>query len=72
MVCYLQGLTRKYISMVIHQCAQFCNNPRLVDKRVARIITKYLANISIFTDLQDRKRQLYIPGMVSRPNKENH
>ena len=36
MLIYIQGSTRTEISMVIHQCAHFCNNPHLVHERAVR------------------------------------
>ena len=32
-LCYIQGPTQPEISMTVHQCAKFCNNPRIVHER---------------------------------------
>ena len=55
--------------MVIHQCAIFLNNPRLVPERDARHITSYLASTSTYVYLQDNSCQLYTQGIIYRPNK---
>ena len=39
---YLQGSTRPDISMAVHQCARFCNFPRMLHERAMRRIGKYL------------------------------
>ena len=40
---YLQGLTRPDTSMVVHQCARFSNDPRLIHERAIRKIGKYFS-----------------------------
>ena len=42
MLNYLQGSTRPDISMAIHQCARFSNDPRALHERGVRHIGKYL------------------------------
>ena len=42
MLTYLQGSTRPDISMAVHQCARFCNYPKLLHERAIRRIGKYL------------------------------
>lgn len=42
MMNYLQQSTRPDISMAVHQCARFCNNPRLSHERAVKRIVKYL------------------------------
>ena len=42
MLNYLQGSTRPDISMAVHQCARFCNDPRLAHERAVMKIGKYL------------------------------
>ena len=37
---YLQESTRPEISMAVHQCALFCNTPRLIQERSVKRITK--------------------------------
>ena len=51
MLSYIQGSTQPEISMAVHQCACFCNNPRLLHKRAVRLIDKYLASMSTYVDL---------------------
>ena len=58
--------------MAIHQCACFCNNPRLVHERAVRRITKYLARTPTHTDLPVGNIQVYTCRVVYRPNKEKH
>ena len=43
MLTYLTGSTRPDISMAVHQCARFCNFPRLIHERAIRHIGKYLS-----------------------------
>eukprot|EP00957_Ditylum_brightwellii_P129511 9878996-Ditylum_brightwellii.AAC.1 len=40
---YLQGSTRPEIAMAVHQCARFCNDPRLSRERAVWRIVKYLS-----------------------------
>ncbi len=42
MMNYLQQSTRLYTSMAVHQCACFCNNPRLSHERAIKRIARYL------------------------------
>ena len=42
MLGYLQGSARPDIATVVHQCARFCNDPRLSYERAIRRIGKYL------------------------------
>ena len=42
MLGYLQGSTRPDIATAVHQCARFCNDPRLSHERAIRRIGKYL------------------------------
>jgi len=42
MLGYLQGSTRPDIATAVHQCARFCNEPRLSHERAIRRIGKYL------------------------------
>ena len=44
MLFYLQGLIHPTISMVLHQCAQFQNDPKLVHEQEVRKIEKYLSD----------------------------
>ena len=39
--------------MAVHHCAWFCNNKYLVHDRAIRRIAKYLAIMSIYTNLLD-------------------
>ena len=41
--------------MYVHQCARFCNNPRLVREHAIRRITNYLVITSKYMDLPDVK-----------------
>ena len=56
--------------MAVHQCARFCNNPRLVHKRFVRRITKYLAIMSTYVDLLDRNIWLTTCGIVNKTDIE--
>ena len=47
----IHGSTRPEISMSVHQCARFFNNPRLVHEISVRCIAKYLASTSTYVDL---------------------
>jgi hypothetical protein len=42
MLGYLQGSSRPDISMAVHQCARFNNNPKAIHERAIRHIGKYL------------------------------
>jgi len=42
MLNYLQGTTRPDISMAVHQCARFCNDPKLSHERAVHRIIHYL------------------------------
>ncbi len=42
MMNYLQQSTRPDISMAVHQCACFCNDPRLSHERAVKRIARYL------------------------------
>ena len=66
MLSCIWGSTQQEISMVIHQCAQFFNNPCLVDKCAVRRISKYLARTSTGTDLSDGNIRLYTCEVVYR------
>ncbi len=44
MLTYLQGNTRPEISMVTHQLAQFCQDPRLSHEQVTTRLGRYLAH----------------------------
>ena len=70
MLSYLHGSTRPYISMAVHQCVQFCNNPRPVHKLSVRLIAKYLASTSTYVDLPYGNRRLTTRGVVYNPNIE--
>jgi hypothetical protein len=56
MMNYLQQSTRPDISFAVHQCARFCNDPKLSHERAVKRITKYL--------LGTRDR-----GVICRPDK---
>ncbi len=43
MLTYLQGTSRPDISMSVHQCARFNNNPMLSHERTIKRIVRYLA-----------------------------
>ena len=70
MLSYLQGSTHRGISMPVHQCARFFNNPRLVQKRAIRRIEKYLVNTSVYVNLPDIKRWLNTHVIVYRTDIE--
>jgi len=53
---YLQSSTRPDISMAVHQCARFNNEPRMMHERALRRIAKYLIGT------QDR-------GIIFKPDK---
>ena len=56
--------------MVVHQCANFFNNPRLVHKRATRHISNYLVITSTHVELPDGNRQVFTHGVVYNPYKE--
>ena len=56
--------------MVVHQCAQFCNNPRLVQEHAIKRIAKFVASTSTHFYLPGLNWQLFTWGVVYRPNKE--
>ena len=68
MLSYIQGLTRAEISMAVHQCAHFWNNPRLVHKQFVRCIAKCPASTYIYVDLLDRNWRLTTCCLVYSPN----
>ena len=43
MLNYLEKTTRPDIAYAVHQCARFCENPRLVHERAVHRIVRYLA-----------------------------
>ena len=53
MLIYLKGYTRPEISMAVHQCATFFNNPLLVHKHAVRRIAKNFAINSTYVYLPD-------------------
>ena len=55
MLGYLQGTTRPDISMAVHQCARFNNDPKLSHERAVKRIVKYLL------DTKDK-------GLTFKPN----
>ena len=57
------------ISMAVHQCAIFCNNPRFVHEHSIRRIAKLLAITSTYVDLPDGNLWLSTRGVVYKPNK---
>ena len=68
MLSYLQVSTRPKISMAVHQCECFCNNPRLVQERAVRRISKYLSSTYTYVDLPDGNRRLNTHGIVYSPD----
>ena len=43
MMSYMQGLNCPDISMAVHQCARFLNNPRLIHERAVKTIANYFS-----------------------------
>ena len=70
MLGYFKGSTRPEISMSVHHCVHFCNNPRPVHERAVRRIVKYLASTSIYVNLPDGTWRLNTCSEVDRPDKE--
>ena len=68
MLSYLQGSTLPEISISIHQCAHFLNNPHLVHERAIRRIANYLVSTSTYVDLPNINIRLTIRGVVSSPD----
>ena len=64
MLSYLKGSTRPEISMAVHQCARFCNNPRLVHEHAIRQITNYLTSTSNYVYLLYINWHLTTNGVV--------
>ena len=48
MLSYPQVYTQPEVSMAMHQCARFCNNPCLVHEHAIRRIANYLASMSTY------------------------
>ena len=70
MLIYLQGYNQPEIYMTVHQCAIFCNNPRLVHKRAVKRIEKYLVSKSTYTNWPVGNSRLSACGVVYSPDKE--
>ena len=70
MLSYLQGSTRPEISISIHQCAPFLNNPHLVHERAIRRIANYLVSMSTYVYLLDGNWRLSTRGIFYRTNIE--
>ena len=70
MLSYIWGSTQTATSIVVHQCALFCNNPCLVHKCAVRNITKYLKSTCTYVDLPDGNIRLSTYGVVQNPDKE--
>ena len=70
MLSYLRVLTRPEISMAVHQCERFCNNPRLVHKCAIRRIANYLVSMSTYVYLLDGNWRLSTRGIFYRTNIE--
>ena len=68
MLSYIKGSTRPEISMAIHQCEIFFNNPRLVYRHTTRRIEEYPASTSTHVDFPDGNRQLSTCVIVYKPN----
>ena len=58
------------MSMTVHQCARFWNNPRLLHESAVKRIAKYLASTSAYGDLPDWNRRLTTCGVVYKPDIE--
>ena len=56
--------------MAVHQCANFFNNLRLVNKRAVIIIAEYLSSTSTYIYSPDVNQQLSTCGVVYNPDKE--
>ena len=70
MLSYLQGSTRPEISIYIHQCACFCNNPHLAHKLSVQRIENYLVRTSTYVDLPYVNLRLTTHGVFYRTNIE--
>ena len=68
MLNYLQGTTRIEKSITVHQCARFCNYPRLVHECAAKKIANYLERTSVNVDLLDKNLHLTTIGVVYKPD----
>ena len=51
MLSYIHVSKQTEISMAVHQCAQFFNNPCLVHELVVRLISKYRVIMSTYVNL---------------------
>ena len=69
MLSYLYGWTQPEISMHVHQCARFFNNPRLVHGRTIRRIVKYLASTYTYVYLPDLNWRLSTRGVINNTDK---
>ena len=72
MLNYIQVLTLPEITMAIHQCTHFCNNLRLVHKRIVIQITRCLTSTYTYVNLSGRNRRLTTCGVVYNPNMETN
>ena len=69
MLSYLQGSKQPDISMTVHHCTRFFNNPLLVHERAIIHIAKYPAITSTYTDLSYGNIWLSTIRVVYRPDK---
>ena len=69
MLSYLQGSVRTDISMEVHQCARFCNDPKLSHERALNRIVKYiirsLGNGLIYKPDKDKGIECYVDAEFS-------
>ena len=66
---YIYGSTQPEISMALHQCEHFYNNPCLVHICTIRCISKYLVRTSTYVDSPGGNRRLSTRGVVYNPDK---
>ena len=66
---FIKVSVRPEIPMTINQCAQFRNNPRLVQECVVKLSVKYLSSMSTDVDLSYGNRRLYTCSVVYNHNK---
>ena len=67
---YIYGSTQPEISMALHQCEHFYNNPCLVHICTIRCISNYPVRTSTYVDSPGGNWRLSTRGVVYNPDKE--
>ena len=65
MLNYLVNCTHRKLSFSVHQCAQFCNNPKQFHEQAVKRIICYLPRIQLMYPSKDKA----MIGILFQPNK---